>query len=318
MTKVLAVCNTKGGSGKTMLTANLAYTLACNKKKVLLIDLSGAVESGITKTFLGASPSKMKSEQTIAGWLQSLAASNAIEPESLLQYIKPAQNTPRILGFCPIRVIAGTDNLSAYTNDTRYIRALRKALQHIKQQKLYDVVIIDCPSGEFGVCAKIAVAAADAVLVPTKLHTEDVQEAFAMLTHRLSTFVSAFNQQYPNDTINPSVVFAPIQVNMRDKNLISTQQTALHNLVDNLKSWISKPSRLNVEILPQKCFLPESDVAFSSFVPVGLRIGSIKTNQATKDNIQNTLNNLYHGIMNALGHQSKLCNDYALQYRKAA
>ncbi len=318
MTKILAVCNTKGGSGKTTLAANLAHMFFRNNKKVLLIDLSGAVESGLTKTFLGTSPSNIKNEQTIAGWLQSLATPSIVQPASLSKYIKPVRyNTlPRLLNS-NISIIAGTDNLSAcstYVSNTHHIGALRKALQHIKQQKSYDIVIIDCPSGELGVFAKMAVVAADAILVPTKLHKEDVREALAMLTKRLSTFVSAFNQQYPNDTTNPLVVFAPIQVNTWGKNLVSTQQAAF----DELKSRIGNVSCLNVRILPHQCSLPESDTVFSSFVPMGLRTDSIRTNQGTKNTINNALNNIYHGIMNALGHQSKLCSDHALQYRKAA
>ena len=38
MSKIIAICATKGGVGKTTLTANLAALLACGGNSVLMID----------------------------------------------------------------------------------------------------------------------------------------------------------------------------------------------------------------------------------------------------------------------------------------
>lgn len=146
MTRIIAMVNRKGGSGKTVTAFNLSGALAEAGKTVLLIDLDP--QGSLTKG-LGISPNKPFSEVLIKGG------------EGFTDLIQKThiQNLFAIPADRDLNAIE-TGLTDVPGRELRLRRCLQKFLK-----KSFDYILVDCPPS-LGPLAQTALVAAQEVLIP--------------------------------------------------------------------------------------------------------------------------------------------------------
>ena len=152
--KTIAVCNQKGGTGKTTTTVNLGIGLARLGKKVLLVD---ADPQGDLTTCLGWRDNDGLTT-TITDKLSEIMREENTDPQSgILHHEENVDLLPANLELSAMEMMLVT-TMSRET-------VMRNYLSKIKDN--YDYVLIDCmPS--LGMVTLNALAAADSVIIPVQ------------------------------------------------------------------------------------------------------------------------------------------------------
>jgi chromosome partitioning protein len=146
--RVLAMCNQKGGVGKTTSTINLGAALAETGRRVLLVDLDpqGALSVG-----LGVNP--MQLDRTVYNLLMEQEVS--------------ADDVMLKTGVAGMDLLPSNIDLSAaevqLVNEVAREQTLRRVLEPALED--YDVVLIDCQPS-LGLLTVNALTAADGVIIP--------------------------------------------------------------------------------------------------------------------------------------------------------
>ncbi|MFQ5681452.1 MAG: ParA family protein [Candidatus Omnitrophota bacterium] len=149
MSKIIAICNQKGGTGKTTSAVNVSSYLALDDKKVLLIDIDPQANAtsgvGLDKSTITKSVYSALLENTP---LSELIISTSINNLSIV----PANAD---LSGAEVELVG------AMNREYR----LRKAIQPVKEN--YDIVFIDCPPS-LGLSTINALCAADSICIPVQ------------------------------------------------------------------------------------------------------------------------------------------------------
>lgn len=179
MPKVFAVCNRKGGVGKSTVTAGLADALGQAGKRALVVDLDP--QANLTAA-LGVESAPF----TINDVLFGDPKTREVNPGVILEAFVPAGD-----GWHGVDVIAAEDELAGREQDQMVGRETRLRTAMEGALATWDVVLIDCPPS-LGQLTINALVAADQALLITEPRSGSV-EGLAKIVTTMASVQRHFN-----------------------------------------------------------------------------------------------------------------------------
>jgi chromosome partitioning protein len=222
MGKTIAICNQKGGTGKTTTAVNLSYALSEKVYKILIVDMDpqGNATSGvgINKSIIDKS-------------VYDVLLNNASVEEAL---IKKAYSNLDILP-CNINLTgAEIELVGALSRENR----LKKALSKIKDS--YDFVFIDTPPS-LGLLTLNALVAADSIMIPIQCEFYAL-EGVSQLLHTINLI---------RDGLNPQLTIEGVVLTMADFRTNLTTE-----VIKEIKSYFK--DKVYQSIIPRNIKLSEA------------------------------------------------------------
>jgi chromosome partitioning protein len=173
MAEIIAICNQKGGVGKTTTAINLSAALAAAERRTLLIDLDA---QGNATTGMGFD--KHHVQGSIYNILIDEIEPSTAQCDTALPFLKMVPSSPELVG-------AEVELVGIVSRETR----LKQRLESIRDR--FDYIIIDCPPS-LGLLTLNALVAADSVLIPVQCEyyamegIADLQRTISLVRGRLN------------------------------------------------------------------------------------------------------------------------------------
>ena len=190
--KITALCNQKGGVGKTVTAVNLGIGLAREGKRVLLADIDP--QGSLTASLGYQRPDQM--ENTMAEILGRVISDEPQAPdEGIIHHAEGVDLLPANIELSGLEVTL-VNTMSRETILRDYLNSVRDR---------YDVILLDCcPS--LGMLTINALAAADEVIIPAQAHYISLRGM-----EQLIRTISNVKRK-----INPALEIAGILITMAD------------------------------------------------------------------------------------------------------
>ena len=219
--KITALCNQKGGVGKTVTAVNLGIGLAREGKRVLLADIDP--QGSLTASLGYQRPDQM--ENTMAEILGRVISDEPQAPdEGIIHHAEGVDLLPANIELSGLEVTL----VNTMSRET----ILRDYLNGIRDQ--YDVILLDCcPS--LGMLTINSLAAADEVIIPAQAHYLSLRGM-----EQLIRTISNVKRK-----INPALEIAGILITMADMRTNYSRE-----IIDLLRSTYGNKLRIFNSIIP--------------------------------------------------------------------
>ncbi|MDR1759781.1 MAG: ParA family protein [Fibrobacter sp.] len=229
MNKVIAVCNQKGGVGKTTTTVNLAASFAALEKRVLLIDMD---PQGNASQGLGYNEAQ---DEDVHEALHMASNPDNVSYEALKPMLKPtALNYLTIMPSGPDLAVLEIELVNAMSRERRLERIISVLRDH------FDFIIIDSPPS-LNLLTLNILTAANSVLIPVQC------EYYA-----LQGLAELFNTiRLVQKNLNHSLTVEGTLLTMYDARLTLSRQVA-----SEVKNYISE--RVFKTMIPRNVKLSEA------------------------------------------------------------
>ena len=219
--KITALCNQKGGVGKTVTTVNLGIGLAREGNRVLLVDVDP--QGSLTASLGYQHPDQM--ENTLAEVMGHIISDEPLAPGAgIIQQAEGVDLLPANIELSGLEV--------TLVNIMSREMVLREYLNSIRDQ--YDVILLDCcPS--LGMLTINALAAADTVIIPLQAHYLSLRGM-----EQLIRTISNVKRK-----INPGLEIAGILITMADMRTNYSRE-----IIELLRSTYGNNLRIYDSIIP--------------------------------------------------------------------
>ena len=222
MAKIIAICNQKGGTGKTTTAVNLSAALALAGKKVMLVDIDPQANA---TSGIGIDKNKV-----------DRSSYNALVDETPIAEILMSNLENKISVLPSNSALAGAEVelVSLFSREYR----LKKALENIALE--FDFILIDCPPS-LGLLTINALAAANSILIPVQC------EYYALegLTQLLNTITLV------RKNLNPALEIEGVVLTMADYRTNLTQ-----DVISEVKKYFKE--KTYQAIIPRNIRLTEA------------------------------------------------------------
>jgi len=221
LAKITAICNQKGGVGKTVTAVNLGIGLAREGKRVLLVDVDA--QGSLTASLGYQHPDQI--ESTLATVLGLIIMDKPVIPGAgIIHHEEGVDLMPANIELSGLEVTL----VNTMSRET----ILRDYLSSVRDQ--YDVILLDCcPS--LGMLTIDALAAADDVLIPMQAHYLSLK-GFEQLVRTISNV---------KRKINPKLDISGILITMADMRTNYSRE-----IVEMLRDTYGSALRIFESIIP--------------------------------------------------------------------
>ena len=220
--RITAICNQKGGVGKSATALNLGAGLAREGKRVLLADLDP--QGSLTASLGYQQPDQL--ENTLADILGCVVSGEQVSPgEGILHHEEGVDLLPANIELSGLEVTL----VNAMGRET----VLREYLDGVRDR--YDMILLDCcPS--LGMLTINALAAADDVLIPCNAHYLSLRGM-----EQLIRSIASVRRK-----INPKLEISGILITMADMRTNFSRE-----IIDLLRSTYGNDLRIYDSIIPR-------------------------------------------------------------------